>query len=181
MAIQWRPVTAPKEAQALDLLCFRLGELGFAISIEPIIQIIDMVTIHPMPNEIGLIEGVINVRGRQMPVVDLRRYLNLADPKRTLHTPIILAAVNQRTLGLIVDEVEGVMGFTREQLSDSVDFLPPALQLGPVFDGILSSGTGARVVLNLDRLFTSGRLAAVAQLAEVFKASGDLAGTKQAT
>jgi purine-binding chemotaxis protein CheW len=181
MAIQLRPATVQKEAQAVDLLCFRLGELTFAIHIAPVIQLIDMVTILPLPHENGMVEGVINVRGGLVPVVDLRRYLSMGGTERELHTPIILASVNGRAMGLIVDEVLGVFGFPVSQLFRSEDFLPSVLQPEPVFDGILTGQSGPRLLLNLDRLFTAERFEVLDRLDEALRSSGELAGVQTAS
>lgn len=167
MAIQGRPGINQTEPQTIDLLSFRLGSLVFAIHLAPVLQLFEMVTVIPLPKATDLVEGMINVHGSMVPLIDLRRYLNINRPYLELHTPIILVSVNSRTIGLIVDEVLGVINFSAEQLSQADNFLPPALQPEPVFGGILKANSGVSLLLNLDRLFSSDHSDALAQLDEV--------------
>ncbi len=181
MAIQGRPGINPTEPQTIDLLSFRLGNLVFAIHLAPILQLIEMVTVIPLPKATDLVEGMINVHGSMVPLIDLRRYLNIYRPYLELHTPIILVSVNQRTMGLIVDEVLGVINFSAEQLSQADNFLPPALQPEPVFGGIIKANGSVSLLLNLDRLFSSDHSDALAQLDEALLSMNNAAKTELAT
>jgi purine-binding chemotaxis protein CheW len=113
-------------AKTLDLLTFHVGEQTFGLPITHIIRIIEMVTIIQLPGGPDMIQGIINVQGKVVPVMDLRQRFGLPVQAYGLHTPIILIDANDygRKLGLIVDEVEGVFQIPYENLEIAEAFIP---------------------------------------------------------
>ena len=91
-----------------DLVAFRLANQAYALPIEPVVRIIEMVTITPIPQVSGVVEGVINVRGAAVPVINLRRHFGLPEIPWGLRTPIILIQIDEQTFGLIVDEATSI-------------------------------------------------------------------------
>jgi purine-binding chemotaxis protein CheW len=141
--------------QACSLVVFDIGQQPYALPIDPVEQIVEMVTITPMPQENCLIEGVINVRGSMVPVVNLGSALGLPATKLELHTPIVLVHTQGRTVGLIVDQVRDVLHLPLQQMRRSADFLPDDLNGAPLIAGVFRSPYGVVLMLNLERLFTS--------------------------
>jgi len=120
-----------------DLVIFRLDRQTYALPITSIVQIIEMVTITPIP-QIGntAVEGVINVHGAAVPVVNLRRHFGLPEAALGLYTPIILAQIGEQTVGLIVDRVLDVLSLPAERVTRIVDILPEGLGQVPVLRGL---------------------------------------------
>lgn len=134
---------------------FRLDHKLYALPLEAVMQIIAMVTITPLPQMDGAVEGLINVRGATVPVINLRRHLGLPPQPFELHTPIVLAQVHGRTVGLIVDEVVDVLTLSVAQISHLQDVLPPGLAESPLLRGVVYTDRGAVLLLNLEQLFTA--------------------------
>jgi purine-binding chemotaxis protein CheW len=135
------------------MLTFRLADQSYALPIEPVVRIIDMVTIKPIPRVNHSVKGVINVHGQAVPVVDMRRHLELPQAPYGLHTPIIIAQVGGRAVGLVVDQVTGVLQLPAKQVARPNDMLPEGLQ-DPLFPHVARTGEEMVLALDLDRLFS---------------------------
>src|SRR5688500_4488753 len=95
--------TAPIGEEQVVVL--ELAGEGYAIEISTIQEIIRMQPITRIPNGPGWIEGVTNLRGRVIPVLDLRRRLGLPAGEVTRRCRIVVAELGGHTLGLVVDAV----------------------------------------------------------------------------
>ena len=147
------------------LVTFRLDGQTYALPIEPIVQIIEMVTITPIPQVNHAIEGVINVRGQTVPVVNLRFHLGLPKASLQLRTPIILTQRNGSLeahrrepgsalmLGLIVDQVMDVLSVPTRQITRPTDILPDGLGDAPLLHGLVRLPDGMALVLSFEQLF----------------------------
>jgi purine-binding chemotaxis protein CheW len=153
-------------AEQRTLVAFRLDQQTYALHIEPIVQIIEMVTIMPIPQISNRVEGVINVRGAPVPVVNLRRYLGLPEAALQLHTPIILAQVSKLMVGLIVDEVLDVLNLPGGQIAHPAEILPEGLGEAPILQGLAHTPDGMVLLLNLEHLFLPHQAQALAQAVE---------------
>jgi purine-binding chemotaxis protein CheW len=150
-----------------NLVTFRLHEQTYALPIEPIVQIIEMVTTTPIPQVSHSVEGVINVRGATVPIVDLRRHLGLPGSTPQLHTPILLVQTDEWAVGLIVDEVTDVLNVPIEQIARPADILPEGLGEAPVLRGLAHTDNGTILLLNLEHLFLPDQAQALAQAAAI--------------
>jgi len=143
------------ESTVHHLVTFRLDRQTYALPIEPIVQIIEMVAITPIPQVNPAVEGVINVRGTAVPVVNLRCHLGLPEAKLQLHTPIILVQTGERMVGLIVDQVADVLNISADQITRPKDMLPDGLSDAPLLQGLMHTSQGAVLLLDLERLWAS--------------------------
>lgn len=91
------------------ILTFRLGGQLYGLPVTAVSQIIEIVAITHLPQMPKGIQGAINVHGRIVPVIDLRRRFGLECAPYHLHTPMILAEVDGCVLALIVDMVDDVV------------------------------------------------------------------------
>ena len=144
-----------------DLVVFTLNNQYYAISIAHVVQIIEMVTITPIPQISPVVAGMINVRGTSLPVINMRRYIGLSDMAIHLHTPIILVQIplnnGMQQLGMIVDEVVDVMQAASDAITQMPDILPQALRDTPLVQGVVHTSDGAlTILLDLSQLFESG-------------------------
>jgi purine-binding chemotaxis protein CheW len=153
-------------ADQRNLMTFRLDQQTYALPIEPIMQIIEMVTITPIPQVSNKVEGVINVRGAPVPVVNLRRHLSLPEAALQLHTPIVLAQVGELMVGLIVDEVLDVRSLPGGQITRPADILPEGLGKTPILQGMAHTPHGMVLLLDLDHLFLPHQALALAHAIE---------------
>jgi purine-binding chemotaxis protein CheW len=148
-----------------NLVTFRLDQQLYALPIEPIVQIIEMVTITPIPQIEGAVEGVINVRGTPVIVVNLRRHLGLPTVRLQLRTPIILAQVGGRMVGLIVDQVIDMLSLSSDQVTRPDDFLPQELSEMPLLQGLAHTPDGTVLLLDLEHLFQPQQVQSLARAA----------------
>ena len=154
-------------ADQRNLVVFRLDQQTYALPIEPIVQIIEMVTITPIPQVSDTVEGVINVRGVPILVVNLRRHLGLPEAALQLHTPIVLAQVGESMVGLIVDEVLDVLSLPGGQITRPADILLEGLGEAPIFQGLAHTPDGMMLLLlDLEHLFLPHQVQVLAQAVE---------------
>lgn len=108
-------------------LTFTLAEEFYGVEVLKIREIIRMQKITSVPQMPGHVKGVINLRGKVIPVVDLRVKFNLPSSEVTERTCIIVVDVDNgqganSLLGLVVDAVEEVLNITPEEVEPSPDF-----------------------------------------------------------
>jgi purine-binding chemotaxis protein CheW len=151
-------------AETYNLVTFRLDQETYALPIEAIIKIISMVTITSIPRVHKSVEGIINVRGAAVPVINLRRYLGVPEVALGLHTPIILVQVFGRTMGMIVDEVIDVKEVNVDHVARLGDIMPEKLGDIPILDGIVHTEDGAILLLNIDQLFRPNQIEALTRV-----------------
>jgi len=99
--------TAPAVEQ--QLVIFRLGEDYFAMHIANVNEIIRLQKITPVPKAPPFVEGVTNLRGRVIPVIDLRKRFGLEARDQGYMTRIIVADHEGKLIGMIVDGVDEVL------------------------------------------------------------------------
>ena len=113
----------------LALLVFKVNDQLYGLPVTSVVRIIEMVTLTPLPGAPEVIEGMINLQGRVVPVMALRRRFNLPACAYGLHTPIILVDLisQDHILGLIVDTVEDVLEVSVDDLELAETIVPPEL------------------------------------------------------
>lgn len=108
-------------------LTFTLAEECYGVEVLKIREIIRMQKVTPVPQMPEHVKGVINLRGKVIPVVDLRVKFNLHAGEATERTCIIVVDVDggqgvNQLLGLVVDAVEEVLNVTESEVEPSPDF-----------------------------------------------------------
>jgi len=106
--------------ELLQLVTFKLGEEEYAIDILKVQEVNRMVDITAVPNSIDYLEGVINLRGRVIPVINLRKKFGLSTKNLDTQSRIMVVDVGM-TIGLIVDSVSEVLRIS----PDTVEPPPP--------------------------------------------------------
>jgi len=105
----------------LQLVSFKLREEEFAVDILQVQEIIRLQEITNVPNAPAFVEGVINLRGRVIPIIDLRKRFALESVDHSKSTRIIVVMIDNVNVGLIVDEVSEVLRIPE----DTVEPPPP--------------------------------------------------------
>lgn len=132
------------------LLTFSLGSEGYGVSILKIKEIIGMMDITPVPRTPDFIKGIINLRGKIIPVMDLRIKFGMPAQDYDERTCIIVAEVSmngvQKLLGVVVDTVSEVVTISHDQIEP-----PPEYGSSVEHNSILGIGKiKERVVIILD-------------------------------
>ena len=135
----------------------------FAVPVETVLEILDMRPLFRIPEAPAFLAGLIDVRGRGVPVIDLRTKLGLARVEATESTRILVLEVpvgNRRlVLGLIADRVFEVASLPESELEGAPD-------IGMAWRSDYIRGVGRRrdsfvVILDLPRLFSAEEAAAI--------------------
>ena len=107
-------------------LTFILGGGGYGIPILKVREIIRLLEITPIPRMPEYVKGVINLRGKIVPVIDLRLKFGLPKAETTNRTCIVVTYVAMasatKLMGLIVDALEEVHQFTADEMEPAPDF-----------------------------------------------------------
>ena len=119
--------------EIIQLVSFKIGREEFGVDILLVQEINRMLKITSVPNSPAYIDGVTNLRGRIVPVVDLRTKLGLPKQEQNKSTRIIVVDLSGTTVGFIVDEVSEVL-----RISSDIVEPPPELVSGINSDFITS-------------------------------------------
>jgi purine-binding chemotaxis protein CheW len=149
-----------------DLVAFRLSGQAYALPIEPVKRIIEMVTITPIPQVSGVVEGIINVHGVAVPVINLRRHFGLPETPWGARTPIILVQISEQTFGLVVDEVIDVLNLSVNQISRVADILPEVMSEEPIIRGVAHVQGDTVLLLDVEYLLSSTHMQILLQTVE---------------
>lgn len=106
------------ESHDLPLVVFRLGEEAYALKLHTVREIIMVGMITPVPRAPGFIEGVLNLRGEVMPVIDLRDRFGLPRQAATSLSRIVITAIAGVWTGLVVDSVHEVKTVDERKLEE---------------------------------------------------------------
>jgi len=154
-----------------SFVTLQLAQQTYALPIAPIVQVIPMVAITPIPQSEAFplntaIEGLINVRGTAVPVLNLRHYMGQPKARLQLHTPIVLVQANGHMMGLIVDRVSDVINFPEDRIMHPQDVLPEEFGSLPFLRGLLHMPDGIVLLLDLEHLTSLDQAQKLAQAVE---------------
>ena len=148
-------------------LTFVLGEEFYGIPVLKVREIIRLVPITLVPQMPSFVKGVINLRGKIIPVVDLRLRFELPDIKDTERTCIVVVQVAmggnaKAAMGLIVDAVEEVTNITAGEIEDTPDF---GTKLSTEYlMGMAKVKGKVKALLDIDCVIAADALAKLAQV-----------------
>jgi len=98
-----------KMEKEIQVIGFRIGRETYGVRISTVREIVRVLDITPVPNAPEGIEGVINLRGKIIPVMDLRKRFGLSEIQTDKKSRILIVEVNNQLLGLIVNAASEVL------------------------------------------------------------------------
>jgi len=141
-----------QSAAELQLVIFRLDKEEYGLPITKVQEINRLTPITKLPQTPSFMEGVINLRGKVIPVADLRKRFQLPDVDRNDDTRIIIVEVSGQTLGIIVDAVTEVMRLPVA----SVEPPPPAFILDSQYiHGVGKVNDRLLILLDMDKILST--------------------------
>jgi purine-binding chemotaxis protein CheW len=145
-------------------LTFILGDEIYGIEILKAREIIGLMDITTVPQTPDDMKGVINLRGKVIPVIDLRMKFSIPEEEHTQETCVIVVEVNSTSIGLIVDSVSEVSDISGGEIEEAPSFgqgidTSFIMGLGKVKDKII-------ILLDIETVLSSEELEMVGQLAE---------------
>lgn len=138
----------------LQLASFELAAEEYAVDIASVQEIVRMTTVTRVPRAPSFVEGVVNLRGKIVPVIDLRRRFGLASLEATKATRIIIVEVLGKTVGLIVDAVREVLRLGSEAIEPTPDLVTNRVDTA-YFKGVGKLEDRLIILLDLNRLLTA--------------------------
>jgi len=159
-------VAEKKDTSAMDgkFLTFILGKEVYGIEILKAREIIGLMDITTVPQTPEYMKGVINLRGKVIPVIDLRLKFGMPEEEHTQETCVIVVEVNNTSLGIIVDSVSEVSDINGGEIEDAPSFgqgidTSFIMALGKVKDKII-------ILLDIEAVLSSEELEMVGELAK---------------
>ena len=145
------------DERAGKYLTFQLGQEEFGIHVLKVREIMGMLDITGVPHTPAYVKGVINLRGKVIPVVDLRLKFDLQDLAYTARTCIIVVQIEGERgpmlMGVIVDGVSEVLNLNGGEIEDTPDF--GANLSTPYLLGIAKVKGKVKILLDIDQVLTS--------------------------
>lgn len=137
----------------IQLVTFRIGDEEFGVDILAVQEIIRLMQITMVPRAPQFIEGVINLRGKVIPVVNMRTRFNKAQKEPDSSTRIVVMELDQKIVGFLVDGVSEVLRLPESTVED-----PPPVVAGigsEYIRGIGKLDNRLLILLDLDHLLGS--------------------------
>lgn len=141
-----------KDGNLLQLVTFRLENEEFGVNILRVQEIMRMMNITRIPNAPHFVEGVINLRGKIIPIVDLRKRLGFKNKDWDAKTRIIVVELDGLTIGFIVDSVSEVLRIPENTIEP-----PPSFVSGiesEYIEGVGKIGERLLLMLELRKVLT---------------------------
>jgi len=160
MTLPTQPAPAASDARAGKYLTFQLANEEFGIRVLKVREIMGIQEITAVPQTPAHIKGVINLRGKVVPVVDLRLKFSLPAAEYTQRTCIIVTQVQGESasvlMGIVVDGVSEVLNLTAAEIEDTPDF-GEEIATGYLL-GMAKVKGKVKILLDIDKVLSSQEL-----------------------
>jgi purine-binding chemotaxis protein CheW len=150
---------APETEENVQMISFSIGSERFGVPILVVQEIIMMSSITEIPNSPDFVEGVINLRGNIIPVIDLRKRLRLRGyAKEASATPkpgtrILVVEIEGNVTGFIVDSVAKVITISASRIAPPPDIIVAGVQ-SLYISGVVHLDQGILVILDFRRILS---------------------------
>lgn len=150
-------------------LTFTLDREEYGIGILKIKEIIGMIPITSVPQTPSFVKGVINLRGKVIPVIDLRLRFNMEAMEYNERTCIVVVEIGRRstdiTIGLVVDSVSEVLNIKHEDIEDTPTF-GTSLDTDYIL-GMAKIDSRVKILLDIDTVLGGEEIAVLKETAEM--------------
>ncbi|MBQ9630985.1 MAG: chemotaxis protein CheW [Treponema sp.] len=149
------------EDTQLQLVTFQLGDEVYGVDIMDVKEIVKLQDVRPIPNAPYYVEGIINLRGEIIPIIDLHKRLRLkAMEEESVYAEFdggfIILQISGNKIGIVIDRVARVIPV------DSADVKDPPQMLSGIgteyIEGVIRSESGYLIMLNIRKLFSAKEL-----------------------
>lgn len=140
--------------ELIQLVSFHLDNEEYGVEVLKVREIIRMINITHMPNTPSYVDGIINLRGKVIPIISMRKRFGLMDSENSKQTRVIIMDVGGELLGFTVDAVSEVIRVSASEIQPS-----PSVASGGIgqeyIAGVINHGERLLVLLNLDMMFST--------------------------
>jgi purine-binding chemotaxis protein CheW len=152
-----------EDTQKDRYLTFRIAAEDYGIEIRHVTEIVGVQKITHVPDTPAYLKGVINLRGKIIPVVDVRIRFLMPEKEYTDRTCTIVVDVAGTAIGLIVDEVLEVVNIPEDHVSEAPKTTKGSH--GRFLQGMGKIGDTVKILLNIERLLNDDELAQLQEMA----------------
>lgn len=138
--------------ELLQFVSFNLGDEEYAIEILKVQEIIRMIEITRVPNSPEFINGVINLRGRVIPVLDLGKRIGLPEKEHSGDSRIIVVEIQNKVIGFIVDKVNIVLRINQNIVEPTPELVGKIES--EFISGIAKMEKNLLILLDLDKVIS---------------------------
>jgi len=156
--MQEESMKAASESREGKYLTFELGGEAYGLEILKVKEIIGIMNITSVPRMPEYVKGVINLRGKVIPVIDLRLKFGMEPLEYNERTCIIVVDITGRSansvmVGIVVDSVSDVMNIGDDEIEDTPTF---GVKLNTEYIlGMAKSKGGVKILLDIDRVLSN--------------------------
>ena len=149
-----------EDTQANKYLFFRIDVESYGIGIRHVIEIVELQRISAVPDMPAYVKGVINLRGKVIPAVDLRLRFGMAEREHDDRTCIVVSEIGGVSLGFIVDTVEEVLEIPESQVEPAPRFKTVSGKERYIA-GMGKVGAQVKILLDVEKLIKEEDVAAM--------------------
>ncbi len=132
------------------VVVFALGDQRYGLPLHAVERVVRMVDVTPLPRAPDIVLGVINVQGRVIPVVNVRRRLHLTERDISLTGQLVIAHTARRPVALIVDAASGVLEYSADEAVGARDIVPGIEHV----EGVVKLADGLVLIHDLDKFLS---------------------------
>jgi purine-binding chemotaxis protein CheW len=136
-----------------QILVFSVANEELGLDISCVREILRPQAVYPLPKTPPFIEGVINLRGHIVPLIDLRKRLNAKQIEDENKRRIIVCRVNKSTVGLTVSSLKEIIALSEENIRPTPDVVSMQME-ADVISGIATLGKRMIAILDLEHILT---------------------------
>jgi purine-binding chemotaxis protein CheW len=147
-------------------LTFTLEDEEYGIGILKVKEIIGMMLVTSVPRTPAYVKGVINLRGKVIPVIDLRSKFDMEIIEYTERTCIIVVEIDSESstvlIGIVVDAVSEVLSIKKEEIEDTPTF---GTKLNTEYIlGMAKMEGGVKILLNIDQVLSTEEMSVIKEV-----------------
>jgi purine-binding chemotaxis protein CheW len=139
--------------ELIQLVSFNLDKEEYGVEVLKVREIIRMPVVTRVPNTPHYVEGVINLRGKVIPIISMRKKFGLMDAESDKQTRIIVMEVDGELKGFIVDAVSEVIRISSSEIQPSPAVVASGIDQECIA-GVINQSERLLVLLDLEKMFT---------------------------
>lgn len=144
----------------MHLLCFSLADKEYAVDISSVREVRRIKQVTPVPRALDFIEGVISLRGRVIPIINLRKKLSLPSAEKPSLNRVLITESNSHMLGIAVDSVIGVITIDESNIEPPDEILKKAEYL----IGVGKIGKQLVLIADIEKLLSGEDKSGIAEV-----------------
>jgi len=133
-----------------SLIVFALDDRRYALPLPAANRVVRMVSITPLPKAPDIVLGVVNIQGRVIPVINMRRRFHLPEREITLTDRLVVAHTARRPVALVADAVLDVITYPAQELI-AAEHIAPGVEY---VEGVIKLEDGLILIHDLDKFLS---------------------------